>query len=65
MAAVLKERWSDALLFRDLATLRIDANVFETVDDLRWRGPKPEFADLCRRLGAPEVAEAADRLPHT
>ncbi len=64
MAAVLKERWNDALLFRDLATLRTDANVFETVDDLRWRGPKPEFADLCRRLGIPEMAEAAARLPH-
>src|SRR6188474_222006 len=64
MAAVLKERWSDALLFRDLATLRVDANVFETVDDLRWRGPKPEFAELCRRLGAPETAEAAAKLPH-
>ena len=64
MAAVLKERWNDALLFRDLATLRVDANVFETVDDLKWRGPKPEFADVCRRLGAPEMAEAAARLPH-
>ena len=28
----------DALLFRTLATLRIDVPVFDTVEDLHWRG---------------------------
>ncbi|HXM64489.1 MAG TPA: 5'-3' exonuclease H3TH domain-containing protein, partial [Terriglobales bacterium] len=28
--------WSDALLFRTLATLRLDVPVFDTVEDLRW-----------------------------
>ena len=31
--------WNDALLFRTLATLRLDVPVFDTVDDLRWKGP--------------------------
>src|SRR6266699_1022578 len=30
--------WDDALLFRILATLRLDVPVFNTVDDLRWNG---------------------------
>ena len=33
--------WNDALLFRTLATLRQDVPVFNTIDDLRWTGPRP------------------------
>jgi len=44
--------WEDALLFRTLATLRLDVPVFETVDELRWQGPREDFAELCRRLKA-------------
>ena len=31
---------SEALLFRTLATLRLDVPVFENVEDLRWKGPR-------------------------
>lgn len=44
--------WDDALLFRILATLRTDVPVFSSVDDLYWRGPRPHFADFCRRIDA-------------
>ena len=47
--------WNDALLFRTLATLRLDVPVFETVEDLRWKRPLPTFEDLCRRLKAPDL----------
>ena len=39
-----------AFLFRDLATLRTDVPVFETVEALRWTGPTDRFADLAARL---------------
>lgn len=48
--------WSDALLFRELATLRLDVPVFDTVDDLSWRGPTPAFEELCQRMKSPELA---------
>jgi 5'-3' exonuclease len=51
--------WNDALLFRKLATLRRDVPVFETVEDLRWRGPRPDFAAMCQRLKAPELLRRA------
>jgi 5'-3' exonuclease len=35
-----------ALLFRTLATLRSDIPLFTNVDELKWTGPKPEFAAL-------------------
>ena len=42
--------WNDALLFRTLATLRTDVPVFDSVEDLRWRGPRPDFAEHCEQM---------------
>jgi 5'-3' exonuclease len=55
LAEALFGAWDDALLFRKLATLRLDVPVFESVDDLRWAGPRPEFEALCRRMEAPDL----------
>lgn len=41
-ATLLRER-ERALLFRTLATLRSDIPLFNSVDDLRWTGPRAEF----------------------
>ena len=51
--------WDDAILFRTLATLRLDVPVFESVDDLYWQGPRPEFEQLCRHINAPELFSRA------
>ena len=42
-----------AFLFRTLATLRTDIPLFEDVGELRWTGPRPEFAALAAKLDAP------------
>ncbi|HEV3207826.1 MAG TPA: 5'-3' exonuclease H3TH domain-containing protein [Terriglobales bacterium] len=47
--------WNDALLFRTLATLRLDVPVFDTVEDLRWKGPRQNFEEHCRRMKAPDL----------
>jgi len=52
-------QWSDALLFRTLATLRLDVPVFDSIDDLRWSGASSNFEDCCRRLNAPELLRRA------
>jgi 5'-3' exonuclease len=41
-----------ALLFRTLATLRSDIELFDDVDQLRWSGPTPAFAEIGARLDA-------------
>lgn len=56
---VLGERKELALLFKNLATLRNDYSAFETVDDLRWRGPTDSFAVWVERIGDPRLAERA------
>jgi 5'-3' exonuclease len=55
LATSLFNSWSDALLFRTLATLRLDAPVFESVEDLRWNGPRPIFEAQCRAMGSPDL----------
>jgi len=51
--------WNDALLFRTLATLRLDVPVFETVDDLGWKGPRSDFRDYCQRMKSPALLARA------
>jgi 5'-3' exonuclease len=46
-----------ALLFKDLATLRTDARLFQDVDELRWRGPTDAFAACADNLGAARLME--------
>jgi len=54
--------WNDALLFRKLATLRMDVPVFDAVDELRWQGPRANFEDFCRRLKSPDLLRRATAL---
>jgi 5'-3' exonuclease len=53
LSSVLFAQWNDALLFRTLATLALDVPVFDDVDELQWRGPRPEFEQYCKRIKAP------------
>jgi 5'-3' exonuclease len=50
LAQTLAHERDRAFLFRDLATLRSDIPLFESVDDLSWNGPTPAFAPLAARL---------------
>jgi 5'-3' exonuclease len=48
-----------ALLFKRLATLRIDAPLFNDVDQLRWQGPTRAFAALTTKMGDPRLLARA------
>jgi 5'-3' exonuclease len=54
---VLGESRDLALLFKELATLRTDAPLFDDVEALRWLGPTPAFAGYAGQLGADRVLE--------
>ena len=55
--SVLGDRLEQALLFKQLATLRRDADLFGNVDMLRWRGPSAAFAAWTERAGVPRLLE--------
>jgi len=59
LAASLSGHWDEALLFRTLATLRLDAPIFRSVDDVRWKGPQPGFEALCSDMGVRDLFERA------
>jgi len=59
LAECLFSSWDEALLFRTLATLRLDVPVFDSVDELRWTGPRADFPEYARRLKAPGLVERA------
>ena len=62
LATTLQESQDDALLFKELATLRIDRSLLGRVDELRWRGPTDEFAEVCAALDVPGIARRAEAL---
>ena len=45
-----------AMLFRNLATLRTDIPVFESVDQLEWNGPTPAFQAFKARLDSAPIS---------
>jgi 5'-3' exonuclease len=62
LGTTLTEQRERALLFRQLATLRVDAPIGVDVDALRWRGPRADFAAWSERLGTPALHERASVL---
>lgn len=56
----LRAQREAAYLYRRLAVLRTDVPIRARLDDLMWRGARPEFRTLCEYLG---VAHLADRVP--
>ncbi len=60
--SVLGARREAALLFKTLATLRTDAELFANVDEIRWRGPTAAFPAYATRLGAERLIERCEKL---
>ena len=66
LAATLRERWDDVMLYRSLARLRTLEDGVEiperTVDELRWRGtPRHAWHELCASLGLDQYATRPHR----
>jgi len=62
LSSTLVANLDQALLFRVLATLRTDVPVFDSVDQLEWKGPTADFAPLAARLDS-SVTKGKSREP--
>lgn len=62
LAATLAGERELALLFRRIATVRTDAPVSDSVDELAWRGPRRGFEELCERIGAENLLDRVMNL---
>lgn len=58
LAQTLAENRDDALLFRDLAVLRRDVPLTDSIDDLEWLGvERMPYLKLCQELDFDQLAE--------
>ena len=57
----LQENYEDALLFRELSTLRLDVPLKEKLSDLKWQGAYPRLRKLCKELGDERIPERVTR----
>ncbi len=62
MATTLAEHRGDAALYKELATLRLDVPLTESLDDLEWKGARQSaFSNLCDELGFGQLRSAPTR----
>lgn len=57
-----EENRGKALLFKELAVLRTDAPLFEDVEELRWRGAKPEFEEVAEKIDGARLLARVRKL---
>ncbi len=62
LAARLAAEREAAILFRVLATLRVDRSLLAGVEELGWHGPTESFEDMCRYLRDPALADRVGSL---
>jgi len=51
-----------AMLFKDLATLRTDAPLFEDIEELCWKGPTDSFSAMAEKIGDVRIAKRIKTL---
>lgn len=61
LAESLVAKREEAFLYRQLATLRNDVPLHETLDDLEWQGAYERLKDICAGFGDEKIPE---RIPH-
>lgn len=62
LRVVLSEQRDRALLFRDLATLRVDPSAVCAPDELEWHGPTDRFEQVARELRGESLVDRARSL---
>src|SRR5688572_2790685 len=59
---ILKDKQELALLFKTLATLRVDSVELPNVDSLRWQGPTEYFARYMEKIGDTRLPQRISKL---
>jgi 5'-3' exonuclease len=56
LAASLRPRREEAMLYKKLATLRHDVPLKDSLERLEWKGARRDLTDLCKRWGDERIA---------
>ena len=57
----LQQNYKDALLFRELSTLRLDVPLKESLNDLEWQGARSSLKKVCAELREERIVERVKR----
>lgn len=60
-AASLAGRRDEALLYKQLATVRADVPIQEKLSDLKWQGAYPQLKKICFQMGDERIPERIPR----
>jgi 5'-3' exonuclease len=55
LAESLSQRREEALLYKELATVREDVPLPEKLNDLKWQGAREELKEFCHKLGDEKI----------
>jgi len=55
LVASLAQRRAEALLYKELATVRADVPIKEKLSDLKWQGAHKRLMEFCHRLGDEKI----------
>lgn len=61
LAESLEQHNEDALLYRELATLREDVPLQEKLSDLKWQGAREQLKGICQKLGEEQLPKRISR----
>lgn len=61
LAESLAQRRTEAVLFKELATVRVDVPIQEKLNDLKWQGAYPRLKKICHELGDERIPERIPR----
>jgi 5'-3' exonuclease len=56
------ESYEEALLYRRLATIEVDAPTITSVDELEWNGPRPNYLEALREIDGDAHAKRIEKL---
>ena len=62
LSKTLNDDYELALLFKLIATIDYDAPTFETVDDLRWSGPKQNYDAFLRSIDGERIIQRLESI---
>ena len=62
LSETLNDDYELALLFKLIATIDYDAPTFETVDDLRWSGPKENYDALLKSIDGERIIQRLESI---
>ena len=62
LSQTLNDDYDLALLFKLIATIDYEAQTFENIDELEWKGPQKDFNKILEKVDAERLIGKVTRL---